>query len=60
MTERCVRKKNSIQPVCGVHGANLTQCTIPIDPNAPHIGMITCYMCPISQNVIQDDTIQRN
>lgn len=60
MTEPCVWKTNSIPPVCGVHGVNLLQSAIPIDPSAPHLGMITCYVCPISLIILREDTIERN
>jgi hypothetical protein len=60
MTEPCVWKTNSILPVCGVHRVNLLQTAIPIDPNAPHLGMIDCYVCPIGLVILREDTIERN
>ncbi len=54
MGPQCFRKKDSDPPVCGVHGVLLAESAIPIDENAPHLGSVTCYVCPVSLTVVQD------
>jgi hypothetical protein len=61
MARTCFRKKDSNPPVCGVHSAVLVQKQISIDSNAPGLGHITCYICPVSQAVVQEvDSSRRN
>jgi hypothetical protein len=48
----CVQKKDSDLPICAVHNVPLKQDRISIDPNAPALGRITCYVCPISKSVV--------
>jgi hypothetical protein len=50
----CFQNKGSNPPVCGVHKAALVRTQVTIDPNAPQIGQITCFRCPISRNVVQE------
>ena len=54
MAEQCFRKKNSDPPVCGLHNVALVQNRISIDSNAPGLGHITCYICPVSHAVVLD------
>jgi hypothetical protein len=59
MTESCFKKKISDPPVCGVHNVAIAQRTISIDSNAPELGRITCYICPVSRAVVREgDGIQ--
>ena len=50
----CYREKYSDPPACGVHGVLLAESAIPIDDNAPHLGHVVCYVCPVSSTVAQD------
>jgi hypothetical protein len=54
MTASCFIKKDSNPPVCGVHNVALVQYQLTIDSNAPNLGHVTCYRCPISQAVALD------
>jgi hypothetical protein len=54
MAKQCFRKKDSIPPVCGEHNVQLVQGETPIDPLAPHLGHVTCLICPTSQLVVLD------
>jgi len=50
----CFIKRNSYPPACAVHDAVLVRETLPIDANAPYLGQVTCYVCPVSRNVPLD------
>jgi hypothetical protein len=50
----CFRKKNSNPPICGIHGIALIENQLPIDPNAPQLGYIIGYVCPVTQQVVTD------
>lgn len=50
----CYETKSSIQPVCGAHHVPLVRNLIPIDPYAPGLGKISCYICPVSQAVAEE------
>jgi len=50
----CVQKKDSNLPLCGIHNVALKQNQIAIDANAPSLGRITCYVCPISRSVVRE------
>jgi hypothetical protein len=50
----CMLKNDSNLPVCAVHNVPLKQDRISIDPNAPALGRITCYVCPISRTVVEE------
>ena len=52
MAESCFIKKDSNPPFCGVHNVALVQHQITIDSNAPSLGHVTCYRCPVSQAVV--------
>jgi hypothetical protein len=54
MAEQCFEKKVSSPPVCGVHNVPLKQSQVSIDGNAPGLGQITCFKCPVSQAVALD------
>jgi hypothetical protein len=54
MAAVCFRKKNSHPPVCGVHNVALVESKLPIDANAPHLGHVTGYVCPVSRQVVAD------
>jgi hypothetical protein len=51
MEEPCFIKKGSNPLVCEVHNILLVESTVPIDPNAPHLGAITCLRCPVTRAV---------
>jgi hypothetical protein len=42
-------------PICGVHNVALAHDTVPIDANIPHLGQITCYVCPVSHKVVEEE-----
>jgi hypothetical protein len=48
----CFQKVNSKEPICGAHNAVLVQKRLPIDPNAPGLGQITCYICAVTRVVV--------
>jgi hypothetical protein len=48
----CMQKKDSDVPICAVHNVPLKQDRISIDSNAPGLGRITCFVCPISRSVV--------
>jgi hypothetical protein len=50
----CFQKKDSNQPVCGVHNVALVQNRIAIDSNAPGLGRIACLICAVSRTVVQE------
>jgi len=50
----CFETKNSNQPVCGVHKVALVQKRVPIDANAPGLGVITCLICTVSNKVVPE------
>lgn len=54
MPTPCFQKKDSNQPVCGVHDVALVRSRIPIDSNAPGLGCIACLVCVISRTVVQE------
>jgi hypothetical protein len=54
MAQQCFEKKDIQTPVCGVHNVALQQNQISIDSNAPGLGQITCYLCPVSRAVVQE------
>jgi hypothetical protein len=50
----CFRKKSSNPPLCGFHNVALVETQLPIDLNAPYLGSITSYVCPVSRQVVED------
>jgi hypothetical protein len=54
MTESCFKKKVSNPPVCGVHNVAIVKRQISIDSNAPELGQINCYICPVSRAVVRE------
>jgi hypothetical protein len=50
----CMQKKDSNLPLCTLHNVLLKQQEVPIDSNAPSLGRITCYVCPISRSVVRE------
>ena len=54
MGPQCFREKDSNPSACGVHNVALVQSTIPIDENAPYLGQVTCWICPVGGTVLQD------
>jgi hypothetical protein len=54
MAEPCFRMKSANRPMCGVHNVKLVQRDLPIDPNAPHLGHITCYFCSVSGQLVTE------
>jgi len=54
MGPRCFRKKASNPPAGGLHNVELEQRVIAIDENAPHLGRVTCVVCPVSDAVVED------
>jgi hypothetical protein len=54
MGPQCYRKTDSIPHVCGLHNVLLVKRVISIDQNAPHLGHVACYVCPVSETVVQD------
>jgi hypothetical protein len=58
----CFQKLGSNQPVCGIHNVALVENQIPIDALAPQLGRITCLVCAVSRNIVQErkETYARN
>jgi hypothetical protein len=54
MTGHCFLKRNSNPPACAVHNAVLVRETLPIDPEAPYLGSVYCYVCPVTRSVPVD------
>jgi hypothetical protein len=54
MAVQCFQKRNSVPPACGVHGVLLVRERVSIDPNAAHLGTVTCLKCPVSEAIISD------
>jgi hypothetical protein len=52
MEDPCFIKKDSEPPACGVHHIAVEEGSIPIDPNAPHRGHITCLRCPVTKAIV--------
>ncbi len=50
----CFQKLDTNQPLCGIHNVVLVQNQIPIDAFAPQLGRITCFVCAVSQNIVQE------
>jgi hypothetical protein len=59
MAEQCFNKKGSNPQVCGIHNVALVAGHISIDSNAPVLGHISCYLCPVSREVLPDDKTQK-
>jgi hypothetical protein len=51
-------KETIKSPRCGVHNVVLERITVPIDEYAPYLGLITCYLCPVSLSVVQEGETQ--
>jgi hypothetical protein len=58
MEQSCFQAKGSTPPACGVHNVLLVLDTLPIDAHNPHLGQITCYLCPVSRKVVADVATQ--
>jgi hypothetical protein len=54
MGKPCFKARDSNPPECGVHGALLTLTTVPIDRNAPNLGMVRCLVCPLTKQVVSE------
>jgi hypothetical protein len=51
----CMLKSDSRVPRCAVHDVLLKKEQISIDSNAPQLGRIDCYVCPISRSVVHEE-----
>jgi hypothetical protein len=56
MGQQCFTKTDSNPPACGVHDSLLIETTINGDELIPGLGQITCFMCPVSEQVVNDIT----
>jgi hypothetical protein len=54
MAAPCFKKPNSHPPVCGIHNVALLERGFAIDSNAPYLGRVTVYVCPVSRKVVAD------
>jgi hypothetical protein len=54
MKKPCYTKNISNPLICGVHNVAIVQRQILIDSNAPGLGRVTCYMCPVSRAVVRE------
>jgi hypothetical protein len=52
MQEFCFARADLNPPECAVHNAPLLPRQIPIDGNAPELGLIACHICPVSRAVV--------
>ena len=57
MGPRCFRKKESNPPACGLHNVALEERVVAIDENAPYLGRVTCFVCPVSDAVLGDTDV---
>ena len=44
--------------MCGIHNVPLVKATLPIDADSPHMGNVTCYVCPVSHRVANEAATQ--
>ena len=59
MTQSCFKKKDSNPPVCGVHNVTVAQQKVAIDENAPALGQVICFRCPVSQSIVREEERMR-
>ena len=59
MAEGCFHNGDSDQPGCGAHNVPLVQDMVPIDANAPWLGRIACFFCPVGRVVVEKRKGQR-
>ena len=50
----CFVREDKNTPVCGIHHVKLEEREIPIDQDAPYLGRINCFVCPVSEKVVPD------
>jgi hypothetical protein len=55
----CLIKKETHPLICGLHNVPVVQDRFPIDSNAPELGFITCYVCPVSREILSDPATQK-
>ena len=55
MAQGCFKTKGSDPPVCGVHKVRLIEIRVPIDSNAPQLGVISCLKCPVRDVIVLDE-----
>ena len=55
MTGSCFKKKDTSPPVCGVHNVTVSEHRISIDSNAPGLGQVICFLCPVSRAVVDEE-----
>jgi hypothetical protein len=55
MSVLCIQKREANQPICATHNVALVRTWIPIDSFAPDLGRVTCYQCPVSGAVVQEE-----
>jgi len=53
MPMNCYDKRDSNEHVCGKHNVPLTRDLIAIDANAPWLGRIACFLCPVGRVVVE-------
>jgi hypothetical protein len=59
MGPQCFVKEDPNLLICGIHNVPVVQGSIPIDSNAPDLGRITCYICPVSKKVLSDPATRK-
>jgi hypothetical protein len=47
-----IAKRNP--PPCKMHNESLVRIAIPIDRNVPDLGVVECYVCPVSRAVVDE------
>jgi hypothetical protein len=50
---QCFVKEDSDPAICGAHDVLLVQDLVPIDANAPWLGRISCFFCPVGRVVVE-------
>ena len=53
MTTPCSMTSREL-PICSVHGSPLLRKQIPIDRLMPHLGSVSCLVCPVSNAVVTE------
>jgi hypothetical protein len=53
MEEKCFMNEGSDPAFCGAHKVPLVRQMVPIDANAPWLGRISCFLCPVGRIVVE-------
>jgi len=54
MSSQCSWKANANPPACELHNELLVLAAIPIDEHVRNLGVVNCYICPVSKAVVNE------